>query len=195
MSELGLRGLYFANRAYYKCGYRVSFDDPRFDGLWDVIERLGIPVFWELSPVPSGGDAPIAGEIARLLRWADRHPSIRCVYTHGLAPELLAGELAEPVGELLRREQFLIEVLYPIHWGREHEYPYPELHPTIRTLYRRAGAERLIWGSDMPNLERNCTYRQGLDYLRRSLEGFASAHEVDRILGGNVVDLFSDAAK
>lgn len=193
--HLGLRGLYFANRAYYKCGYRFSFDDPRFEGLWDAVERLGIPVFWELSPVPSGSGASIVPEIARLLRWADRHRDIPCVYTHGLAPDLLAGELEEPVAALLSSEQFLIEVLYPISWGRNHDYPYPELHPAIRTLYQLAGAKRLAWGSDMPNLLRNCTYRQGLDYLRDALEGMVKAHEADAILGGNVVDLFSEVTR
>lgn len=195
VNELGLRGLYFANRAYYKCGYRFSYDDARFEGLWDTVERLGIPVFWEVSAVPLGGKMSVVGEIARLLRWADRHRDIRCVYTHGLAPELLEGELAKPVADLTRREQFLIEVLYPISWGRGHEYPYAELEPTIRTLYRLVGSKRLIWGSDMPNVQRNCTYRQALDYLRKALKDVAPAREVDGILGGNVLDLFAETAQ
>ncbi|HNT88270.1 MAG TPA: tyrosine-type recombinase/integrase, partial [Candidatus Hydrogenedentes bacterium] len=29
------------------------------------------------------------------------------------------------------------------------------------------GADRLVWGSDMPNVERFCTYKQSLDYVRR----------------------------
>ena len=37
------------------------------------------------------------------------------------------------------------------------------------------GAHRLVWGSDMPNVERNCTYRQSLDYLRRYNEYIPAA--------------------
>ena len=29
------------------------------------------------------------------------------------------------------------------------------------------GASKLVWGSDMPNLERFCTYRQCVDYVRK----------------------------
>ena len=34
------------------------------------------------------------------------------------------------------------------------------------------GGQRLLWGSDMPNVERNATYRQSLDYLRLIAEAF-----------------------
>ena len=42
----------------------------------------------------------------------------------------------------------------------------------------------------MPNVERNCTYRQSLDYLRHGLAGIATPRELDAILGENVVRLF-----
>jgi hypothetical protein len=88
------------------------------------------------------------------------------------------------------REQFTIELLYPIQWARTHEYPFPELRPAVECLYRRTGAERLVWGSDMPNVERNCTYRQSLEYLRILADGWLSAADLDRILGLNALRLF-----
>jgi predicted TIM-barrel fold metal-dependent hydrolase len=59
----------------------------------------------------------------------------------------------------------------------------------LETLYRRVGGERLVWGSDMPNVERNCTYRQALDYLPRLAEGWLPNADLDRILGLNVLRL------
>ena len=47
------------------------------------------------------------------------------------------------------------------------------------------GASKLIWGSDMPNVERFCTYKQSLDYVKRYCS-FLKASEKDAILGGNV---------
>ena len=44
------------------------------------------------------------------------------------------------------------------------------------------GAHRLMWGSDMPNVEWFCTYRQSLDYVRRYCP-FLTAREKDLILG------------
>src|SRR5262249_14554587 len=103
--------------------------------------------------------------------------------------------MPEPLEALLRREQFAVEILYPIHWGRDHEYPFRELRPTIELLYHRLGSERLLWGSDMPNVERNCTYRQSLQYLRIVAEGVMPADDMDRILGLNALRILgaSDA--
>jgi predicted TIM-barrel fold metal-dependent hydrolase len=50
------------------------------------------------------------------------------------------------------------------------------------------GAGKLVWGSDMPNVERFCTYKQCVDYVRRHC-AFLSAAEKDRILGGNAAEL------
>ena len=41
----------------------------------------------------------------------------------------------------------------------------------------------------MPNVERFCTYRQCLDYVRRYCT-FFSAGEMDAVLGGTMAELF-----
>ena len=53
----------------------------------------------------------------------------------------------------------------------------------------RFGASKLIWGSDMPNVERFCTYTQSVDYVRRYCS-FLSAEEKAKTLGMNLDDLF-----
>jgi predicted TIM-barrel fold metal-dependent hydrolase len=68
---------------------------------------------------------------------------------------------------LLRRDGFFTELMFPITWGGRWDYPYREAHPLIRDAHRRFGAKKLMWGSDMPNVERFCTYGQSLEYLRR----------------------------
>jgi hypothetical protein len=45
------------------------------------------------------------------------------------------------------------------------------------------GAGRLVWGSDMPNVERFCTYRQSFDYVRKYCP-FLAAREKVLIPGG-----------
>ena len=189
VEDEGLRGLYYANRGLLFCGYRHGLDDDRYEPLWEEVGRLGIPVFWEIQGLPESTPPNLLAQLERLGRWADRHPDIPCVYTHGFAPGLLTGDVPEPVAGILRREQFLIEVLYPISWGREHEYPYPQLEAPLRTLLRLVGTERLVWGSDMPNVLRHCTYAQSLEYLRRHLRTLGVA-DPDPVLGGNVRRLF-----
>lgn len=189
--EFGLRGVYYANRGLFTERYRHGFDDPRFDPYWAMVQELGIPVFWEIQGVPLPTREAYLHEIERLNRWCDRYPSVPCVLTHGISPEYLRGNTPEPITQLLRREQLMVEILYPIHWGREHDYPYPELLPILKRLVRLVGVSRLVWGSDMPNVERNCTYRQSLDYLRHGLAGTVNQQELDGLLGGNVLSVLA----
>ncbi len=44
-------------------------------------------------------------------------------------------------------------------------------------------------GLGMPNVERNCTYRQSLHYLRLLAEDWLPNADLDRILGINVMRL------
>jgi predicted TIM-barrel fold metal-dependent hydrolase len=68
------------------------------------------------------------------------------------------------------------------------DYPYPEAQALLRSMRDLFGAEKLVWGSDMPNVERFCTYRQSLDYVRRYCD-FLPGGEKDLILGGNAARL------
>jgi predicted TIM-barrel fold metal-dependent hydrolase len=186
--ELGLRALYYANRSFLWDSKRRAFDDPLYEEFWSTVGSLGIPVFWELAGVPPGHEENYLVELDRLAIWQANHPDIRSVLTHGLTPEHILSP-PEPVERLFRDERIWIEVLFPIYWGRSHAYPYRELQPVLRELWRRVGVERLCWGSDLPNVERHCTYRQSLDYIYRTA-AFLSPAELDRLLGDNLAELF-----
>jgi predicted TIM-barrel fold metal-dependent hydrolase len=63
-------------------------------------------------------------------------------------------------------------------------YPYPTAQLYLRRLYDRVGAERLVWGSNFPNVRRACTYRQALDFIRIEC-AFLSERERAGLLGDN----------
>lgn len=184
----GLQGLYYANRSFLWDHFEHTFDGPRYDRFWETVAELGLVVFWELFGVPHHTTSAFLQEIDRLVRWQKRYPGIRSVLTHGLGPQLVLAP-PDPIERLFRETSITIEILYPISWGRDHEYPYTELRPVIRALFRQVGPERLCWGSDLPNVERHCTYRQSLDYLRHFTDLMSPA-DLDLILGGNLVRLF-----
>lgn len=171
VQDLGLRGIYYANRGLIASGYRRGFDDPTFDPYWETVRSLGIPIFWEILGTPIPTVETYLRELDRLDSWLARYPDIPCVLTHGFSPDMFEGTIPDPVIRLLSRENLMTELLYPIHWGRLHDYPWPELRPAIERQLSLADPSRLVWGSDMPNVERNCTYRQSLEYLPRILEG------------------------
>lgn len=187
ITDLGLRGIDYNNHGHILDGYEHTLEHPRFEPFWQEVLALGVPIFWEIRGAPFPTPESYLREVDRLNTLLDRYPQLPGVFTHGFAPHLLEGSIPEPVQRILRREQLLIEILFPINWGRNHDYPYAELRPIIKHLYELVGPERLVWGSDMPLVERNCTYRQSLDYLRLALDGVASEREQDLIFGGNVL--------
>ena len=68
-----------------------------------------------------------------------------------------------------KRDNLQIEVMFPITWGGVWDYPYPEAQAADPRHARPVRRGKLVWGSDMPNVERFCTYRQCVDYVRRLL--------------------------
>ncbi len=187
--DQGLIGIYYANRGLFPDRYRYGLDDRRYDPYWDEVRRLGIPVFWEILGTPLPTPHNYLREIERLNHWTDRFPDIRCVLTHGIAPDFLQGTVPDPIEQLLRKEQILIEILYPIGEGRVLDYPFTELRPVVQTLYHKVGGARLVWGSDMPNVGRHCTYRQSLTYLE-TIADFIPPSDRARIAGDNAQSLF-----
>ena len=126
-----------------------------------------------------------------------RFPTIRFVLVMG-PPVGFFGksgqwEFPEPVLEAYRNENLLIEVMFPITWGGKWDYPYPEAQRLIHGMRDTFGAGKLVWGSDMPNVERFCTYGQSLEYLRRYCD-FLPASDMDRILGDNAARLYRISA-
>ncbi len=83
-----------------------------------------------------------------------------------------------------KRDNLQMEVMFPITWGGRWDYPYPEAQELIRGMRDLFGAGKLVWGSDMPNVERFCTYRQSLDYVRRYCPFLSASREGRRCSAG-----------
>jgi len=194
--RLGMRGLYFTMTAFFRNGYRTLPDDPTFDPLWQAVARLDLPVFWVHSAKSPAGD--YLDEMGRLRRIVDRHPAIRHVLVHGVPTGLYAAEgdrihWPEEIAELLDRCPVWTEVLYPIAWGGRMPYPYARAQLHFRQTYDRFGAGKLVWGSDMPNVGRYCTYRQALAYVWDGAD-FLAAGDRRRIFRENTLGLFAAPA-
>ena len=189
--RLGLKGLYYA-QDFSRHGYARNLDHPDFGPFWDLIGGLRIPVFVELSGTPNYNRESALANLAAFDRVLQRLPQTRFVLVMGPPVSHFAKarrwEFPDEVLAAYRRENLLIEVMFPITWGGMWDYPYPEAQDLVRGMRDLFGASKLVWGSDMPNVERFCTYRQSLDYVRRYCE-FLSPVEKDLILGGNAAEL------
>ncbi len=189
--KVGLKGLYYA-QDFSRYGYTRNLDHPAFGPFWDLVGSLGIPVFVELSGTPNYDRASAVQNLVALDRVLQRVPQTRFLLVMG-PPVAHFGssgrwDFPDEVRAVYRRENLQIEVMFPITWGGVWDYPYFEAQELIRGMRDLFGASKLLWGSDMPNVERFCTYRQSVDYVRLYCE-FLSEREKDLILGRNAADL------
>lgn len=188
--DLGLSALYFSNDGFAAVGYERHFDDQRYLPFWEAVEALRIPVCWDIRFAVRRAHHDYMAEAARLRRQLRRFPGIENVLTHGLPASAFAGgAIPDELWATLREPNLSVELLFPLLHGATWEYPYDEARPIVRDLHARLGAAALLWGSDMPNVERSCTYRQSLDYLRRHCD-FISAADMALIVGGNADRLY-----
>lgn len=189
---LGLTALYFECNGYGKSNYENHLDDAKYNPFWEEVQALGIPVLWDIRvAVRRASHAAYMDEVMRLRKLIKRFPRIRHVLTHGMPPSAFSapGVMPEDLWALLLEPTVTVEVLFPILYGSSWEYPYVEAQPIIRMLLERLGPTKLIWGADMPNIERSCTYAQSLNYVRKYCT-FIKPAEMDRILGANAEELY-----
>lgn len=188
--ELGLTALYFSNDGFAASGFRNHFDDRAYEPFWDAVEALGVPVLWDIRFAIRRTHADYMAEARRLRGHLRRRRRIQNVLTHGLPANAFdGGQLPEELWEVLAEPNLTVELLFPLLYGASWDYPYPEARAIVRQLHARLGPTKLLWGSDMPNVERSCTYRQSLDYLRRYCD-FIPAADMELILGGNANRLY-----
>ncbi|MBI3976705.1 MAG: amidohydrolase family protein [Chloroflexi bacterium] len=194
VEDLGLAGLYFAPESFFMVEWQDTILTPRFEPFWREVERLGIPIFWDLLPNRKDPQAAFHAEVRRLTQWAQGHPAVPNVLTHGISQRLLRDipdrlTIPQDVWDLLQGTNTLLEIDFSNTLVIYEDFPFPEGRRLIRELYERLGPWKLMWGSDMPAAERWCTYRQSLEYLRRGCD-FITAADMEIILGQNPARLF-----
>ncbi len=127
-----------------------------------------------------------------LVRWMGRYPDVRVVMTHGLEWRLfLEGDglrIHEEVWKPFDNPNLHLQFLFPIALGAVWDYPMAQVRPTIEECVKRIGADRLMWGTDMPIVTRFWTYKQNIDFIQAYC-GFLSEDEMKAIMGGTVASL------
>jgi predicted TIM-barrel fold metal-dependent hydrolase len=117
------------------------------------------------------------------------------VLVHGVPTGLYADEVDRVVWppevvDILDGGPVWTEVLYPIAWGGRMPYPYARAQDHFRQTYDRFGPNKLVWGSDMPNVGRYCTYRQALGYVW-DFADFLTPEDRRRIFRENTLGLLA----
>lgn len=195
---LGLKGIYFASESLARHDFAWELDDPQLSPFWERLNAYGTIVCLEVNGAPSYTKAGYLKSMMAMAHVFDRFPRLQCHLAMGIPVHYFsAGEkwdLPDELIALYKRDNMLIEFMFPITWGGRWDYPYPETQPLIKDARERFGADKFMWGSDMPNVERFCTYRQSLTYLTRYCSSL-SGSEMDKVLGGNAARLYNIPVK
>jgi predicted TIM-barrel fold metal-dependent hydrolase len=190
--EQGLSGLQFLPPQLNLYGQAGPWDGPGFRPFWDGIAGLGVPVFFSLKERDDPARESYLGELQTLLRWMECYPDVTAVVTHGLAWRLFVDgdglRLPDAVWAPFANPRAHLQLLFPIALGGLWDYPMPQVRPVIEACVQRIGAQRLMWGTDIPMVLRFWTYRQNLDFIRRYCD-FLRTADLAALMGGTAARL------
>lgn len=200
IKEDGFSGFQFLPLMLNLYDNKASWDQPSFIPFWDQIAKLEVPVYLSLSPRETS--YKLSGhkeswdnyheELKTLMRWMDRYPDVKVVQTHGLDwRSFVDGDtiaLPDEVWAPFDNPNLYLQLLFPICLGNIWDYPMPQIRPTIEECVKRIGANRLIWGTDMPMVSRFWTYKQNIDFIRLYCD-FLDESEINHILGNTIAKL------
>ena len=186
VKNLGFTGLFYEATKFPEIGQPTGFNDRKFDRFWREVSDLGVAVLWNFS----ASKTYHMDQMRAFADWADRFPDIPALVSMGLSvrPFIENGKVKHPkeLFDIFKKPNILTEVTYPIQAGPVGwDYPFHEASELIKQQYEELGPHKLCWGSDMPNVERNCTYRQCLTQLTRHCD-FIKPEDMESILGGNI---------
>jgi predicted TIM-barrel fold metal-dependent hydrolase len=103
--HLGLRGIYYQLDGFSRYGFQWAFDDPRFDGFWETLSSLRIPVFFECSNMPNYDEKSyimyIMGESGRAMA----RTGLRMMPTFPLSPLIIRDAASYVVSPSLPRSR------------------------------------------------------------------------------------------
>jgi len=185
MRILGLKGLYF------EVPKRPSIDDERFYPLWDELLNLKVPLVLELGrPSTSEQYLEVVSRTTRVLKKLPDLKAIISVMGSNIRDPKDAEyvDIPEKILNLIKLPNVWYEIGYVLAFDKFDEYPYPLAQKVTREAYEAIGADKLVWGADMPMLMRTCTYRQAIDFVRRHCN-FLSEAEKNFVLGENACKL------
>jgi len=184
---LKFQGIFYEAGRFLENNEPAGFNDKKFERFWKEISDLGIAVLWNFT-----SSRRHIEQMRALGAWADKYPDVPALVSMGFCvrPYLENGKVKYPrklFDIYAKRRNLHAELVYPIQAGPPGwDYPCPEANQLIKEQYEVLGPEKLLWGSDMPNVERNYTYKQSLTHLTRYCD-FIKPKDMDLILSGNII--------
>ena len=170
---------------------KLRLDVPQFSWIFETAQREGLIFTFDLGKI--GSKAYQTEAVATI---AERYPDLQIVIAHLAQPPINNSDDAELDAKwkeqiLLGRKanvSFDLSAL-PAYSQAYDEYPYVVAQGYVRRAVDLIGAEKIMWGTDVPGLLTSGSYRQLLNCVRLHCD-FLSAEEMAQILGLNALRVY-----
>ncbi len=196
VEDLGHSGLYFSTGGFFHDDFKIGVNDPSLEPLWELVGELGITVHWYAAKIRQPLAEDYLEELREFIAWAETHPGIPSILTHGLNNVFCDADKPDrfsvptEISTLLKFPRWHMELMLHLMAGNLEFPPYEDgLSALVQSLVEDVGADRLVWGSDMPACERTMTYKQSM-ILFQSRCAFLSDEERNAIMGENLARLY-----
>jgi predicted TIM-barrel fold metal-dependent hydrolase len=174
------------------CGIHpdAKLDDTMLAWLWNSLEQRRMVLVLDL-----GAPGTISYQTRAVRRIAQNHANLKIVIAHLAQPSPVVEadhdlwRLWEEQIDLGRLPNIWFDTASLPAYVSHEKYPYPTVMKYLRHAVDRIGAEKILWGTDIPGLLRHATYPQHV-MLAELHAGFLSAREQKKILGENALELF-----
>jgi predicted TIM-barrel fold metal-dependent hydrolase len=194
--EFGFRGVKFEMSK--EAGLTGLYPDFRIDEgsmawIWEAAESRNLVVTLDLGAV---GSRAYQTQAAQTI--LERHPRLKIVIAHLAQPPFTRS--GDEQSDRLWQDQILLG-RHPHVWfdlsalpafAVDDDYPYISVRQYVRRAVEMIGAEKILWGSDMPGLLSYATYPQLLNLVARHCD-FLSPDELKSVLGGNAWRVYGGA--
>lgn len=135
-----------------------------------------------------GKPRSVSWQVDALARAIARYPGMRFVVCHLLSPQLGDRELLCRSLDKLALPNVWFDLAALCNNCKPEGFPYPTARGYVRDAVDIVGADRLLWGSDMPSAMTWDTYRHFIDFI--ALHPGLSQADREKILSGNAEKLF-----
>lgn len=135
-----------------------------------------------------GKPRSVSWQVDALARAIASYPEMRFVVCHLLSPQLGDGELLKRSLDKLALPNVWFDLAALCLNTKPESYPYCTARGYVRDAVDIVGADRLLWGSDMPSAMTRDSYGHFIDFI--ALDAGLSGGEKEKILYSNAAGLY-----
>ena len=154
-----------------------------FDPIVEKIEKNGQVLVLDIGSPGMTSFQPEA--VAKL---AKKYPKVHMIICHLLAPTLKDEEALKDALKILNAENIWFDLAAVPFNVKPEMYPYPTGQKYIAMAKEIVGADKLIWGTDVPSVLVHDTYEDLLHFVTES--GIFTEKELEGVVYGNAIEAY-----